>query len=73
MRIERVECFLLELPLPRSILSGSTGRDGRPIEFCWRLGEDRISHWHETDAGFRARQPMDEEFLADLATEKSRV
>lgn len=48
-------------------------RDGRPIEFCWRLGEERVSHWHETDAGFRARQPMDEEFLAGLATKQSRV
>ena len=38
---------------------------GRPIEFCWRLGEARIQHWHEADAGFRARQPIDEEFLAE--------
>ncbi len=57
----------------RGIVDFFAIRDGRPIEFCWRLGEDRISHWHETDAGFRARQPMDEDFLAGLATEKSRV
>lgn len=57
----------------RGIVDFFAIRDDRPIEFCWRLGEDRITHWHQADAGFRARQPMDEEFLAGLATEKSRV
>ncbi len=56
----------------RGIVDFFAIRDGRPIEFCWRLGEDRVSHWHETDAGFRARQPMDKEFLADLASQQSR-
>lgn len=57
----------------RGIVDFFAIRDGQPIEFCWRLGEDRISHWHETDAGFRARQPIDEEFLAGLVIEKNRV
>lgn len=32
--------------------------DGRPVYFCWRLGEERVEHWHERDAGFGGRQPL---------------
>jgi hypothetical protein len=35
---------------------------GREIELCWRLGEDRVEHWHELDTGFAARQKIDAEF-----------
>lgn len=40
---------------------------GRPVELCWRLGEKHISHWHDLDAGFRGREPIDEASLAQLA------
>jgi hypothetical protein len=30
--------------------------DGRDIYLCWKLGEDRISHWHELHAGVAGRQ-----------------
>jgi hypothetical protein len=33
-------------------------RDGRRIWLCWRLGEDRVAHWHEVDAGFHGRRPL---------------
>ncbi|HVH38627.1 MAG TPA: DUF2203 domain-containing protein [Gemmatimonadaceae bacterium] len=32
--------------------------DGRPVLFCWMLGEPRVAHWHEVDAGFAGRQPL---------------
>ena len=32
--------------------------DGRPVYLCWRLGEERVEHWHERDAGFAGRQPL---------------
>ena len=32
--------------------------DGRPVFLCWRLGEERVEHWHERDAGFAERQPL---------------
>ncbi len=35
-------------------------RDGREVYLCWRLGEERISWWHEVDAGLSGRQPLDE-------------
>ena len=34
--------------------------DGREILWCWKLGEERITHWHELDAGFKGRQPIPE-------------
>ena len=26
---------------------------------CWRLGEEEIGYWHEIEAGFGGRQPLD--------------
>jgi hypothetical protein len=31
---------------------------GRDVYLCWKLGEERICHWHELDAGFQGRQPV---------------
>jgi hypothetical protein len=31
----------------------------RDIYLCWRLGEERITHYHELSAGFAGRQPID--------------
>jgi hypothetical protein len=31
---------------------------GRPVYLCWRLGEPAVAHWHERDAGFAGRQPL---------------
>lgn len=39
--------------------------DGRPIFFCWRLGEETIEHWHERDGGFAGRQSIDSLEFAD--------
>jgi hypothetical protein len=39
-----------------------TLREDRVVFLCWRLGEDRVSHWHEIDAGFAGRQPIDSSF-----------
>jgi len=30
----------------------------REILWCWKSGEERITHWHELDAGFAGRQPL---------------
>jgi hypothetical protein len=41
-------------------------REDRPIFLCWRLGEDRITHWHEIEAGFGGRQPIDAAILSSV-------
>lgn len=35
--------------------------DGRLVYLCWKLGEPDIRWWHETDAGFAGRQPLNDE------------
>jgi hypothetical protein len=37
--------------------------DGRVVCLCWRAGETEVSHWHEFDAGFPGRQPLDASFF----------
>jgi hypothetical protein len=32
--------------------------DGRPAYFCWRFGEERITHWHASSDDDLARQPL---------------
>ena len=34
-------------------------RAGREVCLCWRVGEEDIDYWHETDEGFAGRQPID--------------
>jgi hypothetical protein len=31
--------------------------EGRDVFLCWKLGEERVGHWHEVHAGFAGRQP----------------
>jgi len=32
---------------------------GRDVFLCWRLGEEKVEHWHELHTGYSARQPVD--------------
>jgi len=34
--------------------------DGRDVFWCWKVGEDRIEHWHDLEAGYAGRQPVPE-------------
>jgi hypothetical protein len=36
--------------------------DGRPVYLCWKAGEEAVAHWHELDAGFAGRRPVDDNF-----------
>lgn len=38
--------------------------EGREVFLCWKLGEQTIAHWHEVDAGFASRQPVEALFEA---------
>lgn len=40
---------------------------GREVDLCWRLGEERVEYWHEIGAGFPGRQPVDDGFDAETA------
>lgn len=74
-RALRVDGFIAELNQVGCIVKGFeeglvdfyTLRDDRLVFLCWRYGEERISHWHEIDAGFAGRQPLDEAMLTRTA------
>lgn len=50
----------------RGLVDFAAHYQGREIELCWRLGEEKIEHWHEIGAGFPGRQMIDDEFLGHL-------
>ncbi|MDB5295138.1 MAG: hypothetical protein JWO31_1121 [Phycisphaerales bacterium] len=65
--LERLEDFVDELTEvgcdlkdgARGLVDFTGRHDGRDVCLCWQLGEDRVDHWHETDAGFAGRQPIE--------------
>jgi hypothetical protein len=41
------------------LLDFSAIRDEQEVYLCWQYGEGDIAYWHEVDAGFAGRQPID--------------
>jgi hypothetical protein len=35
-------------------------REGRDVWLCWQYGEKRVAFWHDLEAGFAGRQPLEE-------------
>ena len=33
-------------------------RDGELVELCWKLGEERVGHWHHIGEGYAGRKPL---------------
>jgi hypothetical protein len=67
-RARAINDFLLELERIGCLFKGFDAglvdfyslREDRLVLLCWRRGEERITHWHELDAGLAGRQPIDE-------------
>jgi hypothetical protein len=58
--LARINALGVELKdIEQGLLDFPHESDGRVIYLCWRLGEERIDWWHELDAGFAGRQPLD--------------
>ncbi|MEO8355803.1 MAG: DUF2203 domain-containing protein [Chloroflexota bacterium] len=34
-------------------------KEGREVYLCWQFGEGDIAYWHEIEAGYAGRQPID--------------
>jgi len=41
------------------LLDFSAMRNGREVYLCWQYGEEDIAFWHEIDAGYAGRQPIE--------------
>jgi hypothetical protein len=73
---ERINRFLQELEGIGCVFKGFEAglvdfyslREDRPIFLCWRMGEERIAYWHETDSGFAGRQPIDGAILSAMSS-----
>lgn len=46
--------------LHRGLVDFPALRDGREIYLCWEEGEDEIGWWHEPEAGFGGRRPLED-------------
>jgi hypothetical protein len=46
--------------LDRGLIDFPSLREGHEIYLCWQEGEDGIGFWHEPDAGFGGRRPLDD-------------
>jgi hypothetical protein len=33
-------------------------RDGELVELCWKLGEEKVDHWHKIGDGFAGRRKL---------------
>jgi len=41
------------------LLDFSALKDGREVYLCWKYGEGEIGFWHEVEAGFAGRKPIE--------------
>jgi len=68
---DRISGFLDEIAAVGCLFKGFdaglvdfyTLREDRLVFLCWRVDEEHITHWHEVDAGYAGRQPVDSTFL----------
>jgi hypothetical protein len=70
---ERIHQYLEELDQIGCVFKGFEAglvdfyalREDRLVFLCWKLGEERIPHWHDIDAGFAGRHPIDNTMLSE--------
>ena len=55
--IERSGIVLRDID--RGLVDFPAVRDGREVYLCWELGEDDVGYWHDLDAGYGGREPLD--------------
>lgn len=63
LRESMVELRQLEVilrDLDRGLVDFPALREGREVYLCWQEGENEIGFWHEPDAGFAGRRPLDD-------------
>ena len=57
--LRALEQLGIELKDPREgLIDFLSYRDGELVELCWKLGEDRVSHWHPIGEGYPGRRSL---------------
>lgn len=54
--LEKLGCFVKDVEL--GLADFLSIFEGREVFLCWKLGEDKVSFWHETDSGYNGRRPI---------------
>ena len=58
-QIQGQGCFLKDAEA--GLVDFYTLYQGRVVYLCWKLGEERVDHWHEVGRGYTYRQPIIQE------------
>jgi hypothetical protein len=58
--VEELEKLGVELKGRDGLCDFHSLRDGKEVYLCWRLGEPEVAFWHELDAGFAGRRPLND-------------
>jgi hypothetical protein len=58
--LTRLEEMGIEVKAADGLVDFRAQLAGRTVYLCWRFGEASISHWHELDAGFAGRRPIND-------------
>ena len=59
MLVSIQEAGIVVRDIERGLIDFHAIRDGEEVYLCWELGEDEVAWWHELDAGYGGRQPLD--------------
>jgi hypothetical protein len=60
LMVELRELEVVLRDLDRGLLDFPSLRAGAEVYLCWQEGEDGIRFWHEPEAGFAGRRPLDD-------------
>jgi len=52
--------------LARGLVDFPAFLENRRVWLCWKLGDPEIGYWHELEAGFAGRRPIDDGFRLAL-------
>jgi hypothetical protein len=64
MRSALVELREMEIvlrDLDRGLVDFPALREDREVYLCWEEGEDSVGFWHEPEAGYDGRRPLDDD------------
>lgn len=56
-RLSELGCILKDVNT--GLVDFPSIRNGRQVFLCWQHGEPEIAFWHDVDAGFAGRRPLD--------------
>ena len=56
LRLERLGVALKDAQT--GLIDFYSYREGELVELCWKLGEERVEHWHRVGEGFSGRKRL---------------